>query len=49
MKTYQTALILGYGRSGKAAERMLQAEGTETIVVTRESSGDAAEVGGHRQ
>jgi UDP-N-acetylmuramoylalanine--D-glutamate ligase len=41
MKTYQTALILGYGRSGKAAERMLQAEGTETIVLTRESSGDA--------
>jgi UDP-N-acetylmuramoylalanine--D-glutamate ligase len=42
MKTYQTALILGYGRSGQAAERMLQAEGTETLVLTRESSDDAA-------
>ena len=42
MKTYQTALLLGYGRSGKAAERMLQAEGTETVVLTRESSDDAA-------
>ncbi|HSR87681.1 MAG TPA: UDP-N-acetylmuramoyl-L-alanine--D-glutamate ligase [Pontiella sp.] len=42
MKTCRTALILGYGRSGQAAERMLQAEGTETFVLTRESSGDAA-------
>ena len=41
MKTYQTALLLGYGRSGQAAERMLHAEGTETFVLTRESSGDA--------
>jgi UDP-N-acetylmuramoylalanine--D-glutamate ligase len=51
MKTYQTALLLGYGRSGQAAERMLQAEGTETFVLTRESSGDAevADVLRHRR
>ena len=51
MKTYQTALLLGYGRSGKAAERMLQAEGTETLVLTRESSDDAevAQVLRHRR
>ena len=42
MKTYQTALLLGYGRSGQAAERMLRGEGTDTVVLTRESSGDAA-------
>ena len=40
MKTYRTALLLGYGRSGQAAERLLQAEGTGTFVLTRESSGD---------
>jgi UDP-N-acetylmuramoylalanine--D-glutamate ligase len=42
MKTYRTALLLGYGRSGQAAERMLHAEGTDTFVLTRESSDDAA-------
>jgi len=41
MKKYRTALLLGYGRSGRAAERMLQNEGTETVVLTRETSGDA--------
>lgn len=40
METYKTALLLGYGRSGKAAERMLQAEGTETVVLTRETCSD---------
>lgn len=41
MKHYQTALILGYGRSGRAAERMLHAEGCETVVLTRETAGEA--------
>ncbi len=41
MKTYRSALILGYGRSGRAAERMLHAEDCETSVLTRETSGDA--------
>lgn len=34
------ALILGYGRSGKAAERMLRSEGCDTLVLTRETAGD---------
>lgn len=42
MKQYKKALILGYGRSGKAAERLLQAEGTETIVLTSETVDDTA-------
>ena len=40
MKTYDRALILGYGLSGQAAERMLHAEGTETIMMSRETAGD---------
>jgi len=40
MKKYRTALLLGYGRSGQAAERMLRHEGTETVVLTRETTGD---------
>ena len=40
METYSTALLLGYGRSGIAAERLLHAEGTKTCVVTRETTGD---------
>ena len=40
MKQYGTALLLGYGRSGKAAERLLHAEGTETVVIARETAGD---------
>mmetsp|Transcript_14053 Transcript_14053/g.25055 ORF Transcript_14053/g.25055 Transcript_14053/m.25055 type:complete len:434 (-) Transcript_14053:228-1529(-) len=40
MKTYDAALILGYGRSGRAAERMLQAEVCETIVLSQETAGD---------
>jgi UDP-N-acetylmuramoylalanine--D-glutamate ligase len=39
MEKYATALILGYGRSGKAAERMLRAEGCETVVLTQETAG----------
>ena len=41
MTQYRSALILGYGRSGRAAERMLQSEGCKTIVLTRETAGDA--------
>jgi UDP-N-acetylmuramoylalanine--D-glutamate ligase len=41
MKMYKTALILGYGRSGRAAERMLRSEGTETRVISRETVDDA--------
>ncbi|VGO21054.1 UDP-N-acetylmuramoyl-L-alanine--D-glutamate ligase [Pontiella sulfatireligans] len=40
MEKYRTALILGYGRSGRAAERLLHAEGTETVVLTSETSAD---------
>ncbi len=40
MKKYRTALILGYGRSGRAAERLLQAEGTETLVLAQETADD---------
>ncbi len=40
MDTYRTALVLGYGRSGRAAERLLQAEGAETVVLTAETAGD---------
>ncbi len=40
MKKYSNALLLGYGRSGQAAERLLQSEGTETRVITRESADD---------
>ena len=36
MTRYQTALILGYGRSGRAAERLLKREGAETTVLARE-------------
>lgn len=43
MEKYRTALILGYGRSGRAAERLLQAEGTETVVFAQETT-DEAEV-----
>jgi len=41
MEKYRSALILGYGRSGRAAERLLRAEGSETVVVSRETAGDA--------
>lgn len=40
MEKYQTALILGYGRSGRAAEKMLQAEGCETVVFAQETADD---------
>ena len=40
MKRYCNALVLGYGRSGKAAERMLQAEGCDTTVLARETASD---------
>ena len=39
MEMYRTALVLGYGRSGKAAERLLRAEGIEVFVLTEESAG----------
>ncbi len=42
MEKYTTALILGYGRSGRAAERLLRGEGTDTRVISRETSDDAA-------
>ncbi len=38
MEKYRTALILGYGRSGRAAERLLRSEGCETVVLTEESA-----------
>jgi UDP-N-acetylmuramoylalanine--D-glutamate ligase len=41
MKQFETALILGYGRSGKAAEKLLQAEGCTTVVATRDTYSDA--------
>ena len=40
MEQYQTALILGYGQSGKAAERLLQAEGCDTVVASGETHSD---------
>ncbi|MBN2162674.1 MAG: UDP-N-acetylmuramoyl-L-alanine--D-glutamate ligase [Pontiellaceae bacterium] len=40
MQTYSNALILGAGRSGRAAERLMQSEGARTLVVSRESGGD---------
>ncbi|MCF7818306.1 MAG: UDP-N-acetylmuramoyl-L-alanine--D-glutamate ligase [Kiritimatiellales bacterium] len=39
MEKYHTALILGYGRSGRAAERLLRAEGAEVSVLTEETAG----------
>ncbi|RKX44396.1 MAG: hypothetical protein DRP64_06640, partial [Verrucomicrobia bacterium] len=39
METYRTALVLGYGRSGRAAERLLHSEGTEVLVLAEESAG----------
>lgn len=39
MDKYCTALILGYGRSGQAAERLLLAEGVDVSVLTEERSG----------
>jgi UDP-N-acetylmuramoylalanine--D-glutamate ligase len=41
METYRSALILGYGRSGRAAERMLKAEGCDTVVLSQETAGNA--------
>jgi len=38
MEQYKTALILGYGRSGRAAEALLHAEGTHTVVFTEEKN-----------
>ncbi len=40
MEKYRSALILGYGRSGRAAEQMLQAEGCRTEVVSQETASD---------
>jgi UDP-N-acetylmuramoylalanine--D-glutamate ligase len=40
MEKYGSALILGYGRSGRAAERLLQAEGCKTRVLAREMADD---------
>jgi UDP-N-acetylmuramoylalanine--D-glutamate ligase len=42
METYSTALILGYGRSGQAAERLLRAEGCDTVALAEESADAAA-------
>lgn len=42
MKQYRTALILGYGRSGRAAEKLLQTEQCETVVLSQEGSDEAA-------
>ncbi len=39
MEKYHTALVLGYGRSGRAAERLLHAEGVTVWVLTEESAG----------
>ena len=39
MEALRTALILGYGRSGRAAERLLCAEGTAVTVFSKESDG----------
>jgi UDP-N-acetylmuramoylalanine--D-glutamate ligase len=41
MEKFSHALILGYGRSGQAAERLLHAEGVETCVLTDETAGDS--------
>ncbi|MDF7801331.1 UDP-N-acetylmuramoyl-L-alanine--D-glutamate ligase [Pontiellaceae bacterium B1224] len=41
MMKYQTALILGYGRSGRAAEKLLQAEGCVTVVASNDQMDDA--------
>jgi UDP-N-acetylmuramoylalanine--D-glutamate ligase len=38
MQTYARALILGRGRSGQAAEALLRAEGTETLMLDQETS-----------
>lgn len=40
MDVYHKALILGYGRSGRAAEKMLQAEGCETVVASNDTVSD---------
>jgi UDP-N-acetylmuramoylalanine--D-glutamate ligase len=42
MENYATALILGYGRSGQAAERLLKEEGCETVVLSQENADEAA-------
>ncbi|MCK4564442.1 MAG: UDP-N-acetylmuramoyl-L-alanine--D-glutamate ligase [Verrucomicrobia bacterium] len=39
MEKYRTVLILGYGRSGQAAERLLRAEGATVLVLAEESAG----------
>ncbi len=39
MKKYSTALVLGYGRSGRAAERLLCSEGVTVSVLTEERDG----------
>ena len=41
METYHNALILGYGRSGKAAERLLRSEGCKTTVLSEETADDS--------
>jgi len=42
MEPYRTALVLGYGRSGQAAERMLLSEGTRVAVLAEECDGAEA-------
>jgi len=42
MEKIRTALILGYGRSGRAAERLLCAEGAEVVVLTEEAADESA-------
>ncbi|MBN2684708.1 MAG: UDP-N-acetylmuramoyl-L-alanine--D-glutamate ligase [Pontiellaceae bacterium] len=42
MNEYRNALILGYGRSGQAADRLLRSEGCSTMVVAKEHTDDAA-------
>ncbi|MEI6891371.1 MAG: UDP-N-acetylmuramoyl-L-alanine--D-glutamate ligase [Pontiella sp.] len=41
MKLYERVLILGYGRSGRAAEKLLRAEGCETVVCSNDSLSEA--------
>lgn len=41
MKRYGSALVLGKGRSGQAAERLLQAEGTQAVIVAQDVVSDA--------
>ncbi|MDZ8117122.1 UDP-N-acetylmuramoyl-L-alanine--D-glutamate ligase [Pontiella agarivorans] len=42
MTEYRSALILGFGRSGRAAEALLQSEGCATVVASDDRMDDAA-------